>query len=125
MKEFTVISCPDGLEGAEINDHLANGWELYGPFIVRESHKDEEGYAKFLVWQAMVREKESEPKHETERPEKRKHCCWLGLFDDGDSISSETEARVYEYARLNAENMKPLKSSKLVEVRKIEWEVEG
>ena len=58
-------------------------------------------------------------------PEKRKHCCWLGLFEDGDSISSETEARVYEYARLNAENMKPLKSAKLVEVRKIEWEVDG
>jgi hypothetical protein len=56
-------------------------------------------------------------------PEQKKHSCYIGLFDDGDSISSETEARVYEYARLNAENMKPLKSSKLVEVRKIEWEV--
>jgi hypothetical protein len=57
-------------------------------------------------------------------PEPVKHKIWIGLFEDGDSVTAYNHAKVYEYAQLHAKNMEPLKSPKIVEVREIEWSVE-
>lgn len=58
-------------------------------------------------------------------PEPKKYSCYIGLFDDGGSVTSDTEDDVHKYVRLYKENLNPSKPAKLVEVRKIEWEVES
>lgn len=81
--EYTVISCPGGQECSGINEHLANGWELHGPLIVRKWHKNENGFSEFFVWQAMVREIETESKQENSLVKKEKHKVSVCLWSDG------------------------------------------